>query len=95
VNLLGAAAQREVIVPTMVRSGRGHISVVLSSQAILLVQAEFSLYAASKPLCPNTSKAWLGFCRPHGVAVSTCVSDSVDTKWRALGAPFMYTSTGG
>jgi len=46
VNLLGALRSAEVIVPAMVAVGRGHF-VVLSSQADVLVQAEFPSYAAS------------------------------------------------
>jgi len=91
VNLLGALRSAEVIVPTMVAVGRGHF-VVLSSQADVLVQAEFPSYAASKAALSNYFEGLGLALRPHGVAVSNLRLGFVDTKMaRASVRPFMYT----
>ena len=91
VNLMGALRTAEVVVPTMVAAGRGHL-VVLSSQADILVVAEAPSYAASKAAMSSYFEGLGLALRSHGVAVSNLRLGFVDTKMaRATMRPFMYT----
>jgi len=75
----------------MVAVGRGHF-VVLSSQADVLVQAEFPSYAASKAALSELLEGLGLALRPHGVGGQQPCVGFVDTKMRALRCGlFMYT----
>jgi short-subunit dehydrogenase len=91
VNLMGALRTAQVVVPTMVAAKRGHF-MVLSSQADVMVLAEFPSYAASKAALSSYFEGLGLALRPHGVAVSNLRFGFVDTKMaRAAVRPFMYT----
>lgn len=92
VNLLGAAATGEVVLPRMVAAKRGHF-IALSSLADVLVSDEAPSYSASKA----GLSAWLSglglAMKPHGVAVTNVRFGFVDTKMaKAKSKPFMISA---
>lgn len=79
VNLLGAARTLEVVVPSMVAAGRGHI-IGLSSLADVAISAQAAGYAASKAGLTSYLNGLALALRPHGVYVTTVRLGFVDTK---------------
>jgi NAD(P)-dependent dehydrogenase (short-subunit alcohol dehydrogenase family) len=79
VNLLGAARTAEVVVPSMVRAGRGHL-IGLSSLADALISADAPGYAASKAGMSSYFRGLAAALKPHGVHVTTVRLGFVDTK---------------
>jgi len=79
VNLLGAARTIEVVVPTMIANGGGHV-VGLSSIADVTASADAPAYAASKAGLSWYLLGLRGALRPHGVTVSAIRFGFVDTK---------------
>jgi short-subunit dehydrogenase len=77
VNLVGAARTIEVVVPTMVANGGGHL-VGRSSIADATASVEAPAYAASKIGLSRYLLGLRGALRPHGVAVSTIRFGFVD-----------------
>jgi short-subunit dehydrogenase len=93
VNLLGAVATGEVILPRFVAARRGHF-LALSSLADVLISPETPSYNASKA----GLSAWLAgmslAMRPHGVVVTNVRFGFVDTKMaKSSVRPFMMTTT--
>jgi NAD(P)-dependent dehydrogenase (short-subunit alcohol dehydrogenase family) len=91
VNLMGALATAEVVVPAMVAAKAGHF-VVLSSLADELVSPDAPSYSASKAALSSYFEGLALALRPHGVAVTTIRFGFVDTKMaQAPVKPFMVT----
>jgi NAD(P)-dependent dehydrogenase (short-subunit alcohol dehydrogenase family) len=91
VNLMGAMAAAEVLVPAMVAARAGHL-VVLSSLADELVSADAPSYSASKAALSSYFEGLALKLRPLGVAVTTIRFGFVDTKMaKAPVRPFMVT----
>jgi len=78
-NLLGAVATLELVLPSMIRAGRGHF-IGLSSQADCLIDARAPSYAASKAGFTSYLEGLALACRPHGVYVTNVRLGFVDTK---------------
>lgn len=79
VNLTGAARTVEVVLPSMIRAGRGHL-VGLSSLADVLISADSPAYAASKAGLSSYFRGLARALKPHGVQVTTVRFGFVDTK---------------
>jgi short-subunit dehydrogenase len=92
VNLMGALATAEIVIPAMVRAGAGHF-LVLSSQADEMRSAEAPSYAASKAALSSYFEGLALALRPRGVAVTNVRFGFVDTKMaKASVRPFMITA---
>jgi NAD(P)-dependent dehydrogenase (short-subunit alcohol dehydrogenase family) len=79
VNLLGAVATIEIVIPAMIRAGKGHF-IGLSSLADLLIDPLAPSYAASKAGLTSYLEAIALACRPRGVHVTNLRFGFVDTK---------------
>jgi NAD(P)-dependent dehydrogenase (short-subunit alcohol dehydrogenase family) len=79
VNLMGAVATVEVVVPRMVEAGGGHV-IGLSSLADDLLSPDVPSYAASKAGLSSYLRSLAFALRPHGVAVTNVRFGFVDTK---------------
>lgn len=91
-NLLGAVATAEVVIPAMVRAGRGHF-IGLSSQADALVNPDAPSYSASKAGLSSYLEGLALACRPRGVYVTNVRLGFVDTKMaKAAAKPFMVSA---
>ncbi len=89
VNLLGAVATAQAIVPAMVRAGRGHF-IGLSSQADVLRDAAAPSYSASKAGLSSYLEGLAWATRSRGVFVTNLRLGFVDTKMaKADVRPFM------
>ena len=91
VNLLGAVATSEVILPRMVAAARGQL-IALSSLADVLISDRTPSYSASKA----GLSAWLSgmalAMKRHGVVVTNVRFGFVDTKMaKSPSKPFMMT----
>jgi NAD(P)-dependent dehydrogenase (short-subunit alcohol dehydrogenase family) len=92
VNLMGAARTVEVVVPPMLRAGRGHL-IGLSSLADVNISAEAPSYAASKAGMSAYLMSLALALRPHGVHVTTVRFGFVDTKMAKAPVKPMLIST--
>lgn len=91
VNLIGAVATAQVIVPAFVRLGRGHF-IGLSSQGDSLGDPGAPSYGASKAGLSAYLEALALACRPRGVFVTNVRLGFVDTKMaKASVRPFMIS----
>jgi short-subunit dehydrogenase len=91
VNLLGAVATLEVVIPAMIRAGKGHF-IGLSSLADVLIDPVAPSYAASKAGLTSYLEAIALACRPRGVHVTNLRFGFVDTKMaKAPIRPLMMT----
>lgn len=90
-NLLGAVATAEVVLPAMIRAGRGHF-IGLSSQADCLIDSRAPSYSASKAGLTSYLEGLALACRPHGVHVTNVRLGFVDTKMAKSDVrPFMVS----
>lgn len=91
-NLIGAVATLQVVLPLMVRSGRGHF-IGVSSQADVLTDAQAPSYAASKAGLSSYLEGLALACRSHGVRVTNVRFGFVDTKMaKSSVRPFMVSA---
>lgn len=79
VNLIGLVRTCEVVLPEMVRAGRGHL-VALSSIADALVSKDVPSYCASKAGMSSWLAGLQRAMRRHGVQVTNVRFGFVDTK---------------
>jgi NAD(P)-dependent dehydrogenase (short-subunit alcohol dehydrogenase family) len=79
VNLMAAVQTAALLIPPMLRAGRGHF-VVLSSQADALISTDHPSYAASKAALSAYFEALGLALRPRGVVVTNIRFGFVDTK---------------
>jgi NAD(P)-dependent dehydrogenase (short-subunit alcohol dehydrogenase family) len=92
VNLVGAVATAQVVVPVMVRAGHGHW-IGLSSQADVLIHGRAPSYAASKAGLSSYLEGLALACRPRGVAITNVRFGFVDTKLaKSPRRPFMISA---
>lgn len=90
-NLVGAVTTMAVVIPDMVRAGRGHF-LGLSSQADALIGQVAPSYAASKAGFTSYLEGVGLACRRRGVHVTNVRFGFVDTKMaKAKLRPFMIT----
>ncbi|MEO7095631.1 MAG: SDR family NAD(P)-dependent oxidoreductase, partial [Polyangiales bacterium] len=91
VNLLGAVATGEVVLPRMVAAGRGHF-VALSSLADVLISPETPSYSASKAGLSSWLSGMSLAMKPRGVTVTNVRFGFVDTKMaKSPSKPFMIS----
>ncbi len=91
VNLLGAVTTATVVIPHLLRAGRGHF-IGLSSQADSIIDARAPSYAASKAGLSSYLEGLAFACRPRGVFVTNLRFGFVDTKMaKARVRPFMIS----
>lgn len=91
-NLLGAVTTAAVVIPRMVRAGRGHF-IGLSSQADAVVSSVAPSYSASKAGLSSYLEGLALACKPRGVHVTNLRLGFVDTKLaKSKVRPFMVTS---
>lgn len=79
VNLTGAARTAEVVLPAMVKAGRGHL-IGLSSLADVLISPESPSYAASKAGLSSYFRGLAAAVKLPGVQVTTVRLGFVNTK---------------
>lgn len=93
VNLLGAVACAEIVIPRMLARGRGHF-VGLSSQADRYRDDRAPGYAASKAGMSAYLENLALACRPRGVAITNVRFGFVDTAMsrEARVRPFLMTA---
>ena len=90
-NLLGAVSSAQVVIPRMVRAGRGQF-IGLSSQADAMVDSNAPSYAASKAALSSYLEGLSLACRPRGVRVTNLRLGFVDTKMaKGRHRPFMVS----
>jgi NAD(P)-dependent dehydrogenase (short-subunit alcohol dehydrogenase family) len=90
-NLLGAVATASVVIPALLRAGRGHF-IGLSSQADAVVDSRAPSYSASKAGLSSYLEGLALACRPRGVYVTNLRFGFIDTKMaKASVRPFMLT----
>lgn len=90
-NLMGAVKTLGVVIPAMIRDGRGHF-VGLSSQADVLIDPKAPSYAASKAGLTSYLEGLAPECRRRGVYITNLRFGFVDTKMaKAPLRPFMIT----
>jgi NAD(P)-dependent dehydrogenase (short-subunit alcohol dehydrogenase family) len=90
-NLMGAVVAARVLIPSMVRAGRGHF-IGLSSQGDSLVSSTAPSYAASKAALSSYLEGLALACRPRGVYVTNVRLGFVDTKMaKSPQRPFMIS----
>jgi NAD(P)-dependent dehydrogenase (short-subunit alcohol dehydrogenase family) len=90
-NLIGAVATAQVILPGMVRAGRGHF-IGLSSQADKLSDPNAPSYSASKAGLSAYLEGLAPACRARGVYVTNVRFGFVDTKMaKSRVRPFMIS----
>lgn len=93
VNLIGAVTTAMVVVPGMVRSGRGHF-IGLSSQADAMSDANAPSYSASKAGLTRYLEGLAPACRARGVYVTNIRFGFVDTKMaKAPVKPFLLPAS--
>lgn len=91
-NLLGAIRTAEVLIPILLRRGRGHF-IGLSSQSDRMVAPSAPSYAASKAALSSYLEGLAWACRPHGVYVTNVRLGFVDTKMaKAPVRPFIISA---
>ena len=91
VNLLGAVATAEVVLPRMVAAKRGQF-LALSSLADVLVSDRTPSYSASKAGLSSWLSGMALAMKPHGVVVTNVRFGFVDTKMaKSPSKPFMMT----
>ena len=90
-NLIGAVATAQVVIPGLLRAGRGHF-MGLSSQADRLIDAQAPSYAASKAGLSSYLEGLALACRPRGVFVTNLRFGFVATKMaKSELRPFMIS----
>lgn len=90
-NLLGMVTTVALVIPAMIRAGRGHF-IGLSSQADALIGHVAPSYAASKAGMTSYLEGIGLACRRRGVHVTNVRFGFVDTKMaKAKARPFMLT----
>lgn len=92
VNLMGAVATAEVVVPRFLAAGAGHF-VGLSSLADRLTNRDAPAYSASKAGLTSYLEGLALACRPRGVHITNVRFGFVDTKMaRSDVRPFMISA---
>jgi short-subunit dehydrogenase len=88
-NLMGAVKTLGIVIPAMIRNGRGHF-VGLSSQADVLIDPKAPSYAASKAGLTSYLEGLAPACRQRGVYITNPRFGFVDTKMaKSPHRPFM------
>jgi short-subunit dehydrogenase len=91
VNLMGAVKTIEVVLPSMLQRGSGHV-IVLSSLADQLVSRDAPSYAASKAALSSYTEGLALSVRDRGVFITNVRFGFVDTKM-AKGGPMPFKMT--